>query len=369
MILDLQYKCNGKKKWTHSEKAPKMVFADNQKEDQTVSHYKHLTIEERESLYLGINQGKSIRQIARELKRSASTLSRELSRNKISHRPYSPSRAQRRYQRCKKNCGRKPILANQEGLQLIRRLLREEWSPEEIQYRLKRERNSLQISYSTIYRALRSGRIEGRSLSHIRKCDRYSFHLRRKGKKRKENGKSNKQGKYEIKHSISERPKAAEERSELGHWEGDTMTGRKGGARFVTQVDRKSRFLLAAKVQNGTAEAVRDTLIRMFSALPVEKLRSVTPDRGHEFARYSEVSEALHDVPFYFADPYSPWQRGTNENTNGLLRQYFPKQSSFDDVSDAQLTCIVNKINLRPRKCLDWQTPFEVFFDTLLHLT
>ena len=147
------------------------------------------------------------------------------------------------------------------------------------------------------------------------------------------------------------------------------MIGRKGGARFDTQVDRKSRFLLAAKVQNGTAEAVRDTLIRMFSALPVEKLRSITPDRGHEFAKYSEVSDALHDVPFHFADPYSPWQRGTNENTNGLLRQYFPKETSFDDISDTQLACIVNKINLRPRKCLDWQTPFEVFFDTLLHLT
>ena len=159
-----------------------MVFADKQKKDQTVSHYKHLAIEERESLYLWINPGKSIRRIARELKRSASTLSLELSRNKISHRPYSPSRAQRRYQRCKQNCGRKPILANKESLVLIRRLLLEEWSPEEIQYRLKREENSLQISYTTIYRALSSGRMDGRSLSHIRKCGRYSFHLRRKGK-------------------------------------------------------------------------------------------------------------------------------------------------------------------------------------------
>ena len=118
-----------------------MLFADKQKEDQTVSHYKHLAIEERESLYLWINQGKSIRRIARELKRSASTLSRELSRNKISHRPYSSSRAQRRCQRCKQNCGRKPILDNKESLVLIRRLLREEWPPEEIQYRLKREEN------------------------------------------------------------------------------------------------------------------------------------------------------------------------------------------------------------------------------------
>lgn len=159
-----------------------------------MSHYKHLSIEERESLYLGVNQGKSIRRIARELKRSASSLSRELSRNKISHRPYSPSRAQRRYQRCKKNCGRKPILANQKNLQLIRRLLQEEWSPEEIQYRLRHEKNSLQISYTTIYRALSSGHIDGYSPSYIRKCDRYSFHLRRKGKSEKETAKPTSRG-------------------------------------------------------------------------------------------------------------------------------------------------------------------------------
>lgn len=320
-----------------------MVFADSQKEDDTVSHYKHLSIAERESLYLGVNQGKSIRTIARELKRSASSLSRELRRNKISHRPYSPSRAQRRYHRCKKNCGRKPILADQEKLQLIRRLLREEWSPEQIQYRLKHEKNPLQISYTTIYRALSSGQIDGCSPSYIRKCDRYSFHLRRKGKKRKENGKTNKQGKYEIQYSIFERPQAAEQRSELGHWEGDTVVGRKGGARFLTQADRKSRLLLAAKVPNGTAEAVRDALIQMFDPLPAEKLRSITSDRGHEFAKHSEVSDALRGVPFYFADPYSPWQRGTNENTNGLLRQYFPKETSFDDVSDAQLADVLQR--------------------------
>lgn len=190
-----------------------------------------------------------------------------------------------------------------------------------------------------------------------------------KREKRKENGKTNKQGKYEIQYSIFERPQAAEQRSELGHWEGDTVVGRKGGARFLTQADRKSRLLLAAKVSNGTAEAVRDALIQMFDPLPAEKLRSITSDRGHEFAKHSEVSDALRGVPFYFADPYSPWQRGTNENTNGLLRQYFPKETSFDDVSDAQLADAVAKINLRPRKCLNWLSPFEVFFDTLLHLT
>lgn len=346
-----------------------MVFADNQKEGNPVSHYKHLSIEERESLYLGINQGKSIRAIARELGRSPSTLSRELKRGKSGHRKYRPSVAQYRYERRKSNCGRKPILSDAENLRLVQRLLCEEWSPEEIEHRLKQEQNPLQISYATIYRALSSGLMDGKPLRYVRKSDRYLFHLRRKGKKRKKNGSVNKQGKYAIKYSISERPEAAELRSELGHWEGDTVVGRKGGARFVTMVDRKSRFLLAVKTANGTAEAVRDGMLRMFSQLPPEKLRSITPDRGHEFAKHAEVSAAAHDVPFYFADPNSPWQRGTNENTNGLLRQYFPKETSFDTVPDCQLEAVVAKLNLRPRKCLAWRSPFEVFFHTLLHLT
>lgn len=200
-----------------------------------------------------------------------------------------------------------------------------------------------------------------------------------KEKKRKGNGKTNKQGKYEIKYSISERPQAVEKRSELGHWEGDTVAGRKGGARFLTQVDRKSRFLLAVKVPNGTAEAVRDALIRMFSELPAEKLRSITPDRGHEFAKHSDVSDALRGIPFYFADPYSPWQRGTNENTNGLLRQYFPKETSFDDVSDAQLADVVdvpylngftegcnNKTKVLKRVCFGVRS-FPTFRNRILH--
>ena len=172
-----------------------------------------------------------------------------------------------------------------------------------------------------------------------------------------------------IEHRISERPEAVKKRLEPGHWEGDTIIGKKGGARLATMVNRKERFLLAVKTPNGTAEAVRDSMIRMFSKIPAEKIRSITPDRGHEFARYTDASGALHGVPFYFADPYLSWQRGTNENTNGLLWQHFPKGTSFDDISEEMLDAIVLKINLRPRKCLGWRSPFELFFDTVLHLT
>lgn len=335
-----------------------------------MSHYKHLSIEERESLYLSKNQGKSIREIARELGRSPSTISRELARNRLSHRPYSPSRAQHRYEVRKKNCGRKPVLSAAENRRLIQKLIGEyEWSPEQIQNRLLYEGNVLQISYSTIYRALKNGLLDDGPGRYIRKCDRYSFHLRRQGKPRKKNGTINKQGKYHIEYTISQRPAAANARTEIGHWEGDTVAGKKGGARLLTQVDRKTRYLLAVKVPNASSEAVRDTMILMFSRLPESKVRSITPDRGQEFAKHAEVSAALHDVPFYFADPYSPWQRGSNENTNGLLRQYFPKYTSLDGVSDSELDAVVAKLNLRPRKCLNWRTPFELFFDSPLHLT
>ena len=333
-----------------------------------MSHYKHLTIEERESLYLRKNQGESIRAIARALGRSASTISRELSRNKTCHRPYSPSRAQNRYARSKKKCGRKAILRDETPRDVIRKLLLEDWSPEQIQHRLAFEENEVQISFATIYRALHQGILDEPSKHYILQRDRYSFHLRQKGKKRKK-GTESKRGKFQIEHTIDQRPASANDRTEIGHWEGDTVAGKKGGACLLTQVDRKARYLLAAKVSDASSESVKDAMISLFKGLPESKVLSITPDRGHEFAQYKAVTESVHQVPFYFADPYSPWQRGTNENTNGLLRQYFPKYSSLDDLTDADLDAVVDKINHRPRKCLGWLSPFEVFFNTLLHLT
>lgn len=334
-----------------------------------MSHYKHLTIEERESLYLMINQGKSIRSIARSLGRSPSTISRELKRGKSGHRRYRPSVAQIRYERRKKNCGRKPILSIERNREIVARLLGEqEWSPEQIQHRLALEGNPLQISYATIYRALSNGLMDGKKPRYVHMSDRYAFHLRRKGKKRKKNGKVNKQGRFAIQYTIADRPEAANLRTESGHWEADTVIGKRGGALLVTQADRRSRYLLAVKAPNRTAETVRDAMLFMFSKLPADKLRSITPDRGHEFAKYNDVSSLLN-VPFYFADPHSPWQRGTNENTNGLLRQYFPKETSLDELTHDELALVVAKLNLRPRKCLAWRSPFEVFFDKVLHLT
>lgn len=334
-----------------------------------MSHYKHLTIDERESLYLMKNQGISIRKIAAALNRSPSTISREIERNKVFHRPYSPSVAQTRYRNRRKHCGKRPLLANSTLREKVRTLIQDHhWSPEQVSFRLRLENNPLRISYATIYRGIYSGLFDTKK-KYLAKSERFSYHLRRKGKKRRKNGEKNKQSKFPISYTIDQRPEEAETRAVLGYWEGDTVAGKKGFASVVTLTDRKSRYLLACKVGNHTADVVAEAMIKLLSPLPVEKVRGITPDRGKEFAKHSEVSEALHDVKFYFADPYSPWQRGTNENTNGLLRECIPKGKDIAPVPDEVLARFVEELNRRPRKCLGWKSPYEIFFDMVLHLT
>ncbi len=169
--------------------------------------------------------------------------------------------------------------------------------------------------------------------------------------------------------SISERPDEANDRTALGHWEADTVAGTKGGSRLLTLTDRKSRFLLTAKVPNAAAEVVCGKMTELLSSLPVKKAKTVTLDRGREFAAHGDVSKALEHISFFFADPYSPWQRGTNENTNGLLRECIPKSTDISAIPDAVIQRFVDSLNRRPRKCLGWLSPYEIFFDSLLHLT
>lgn len=333
-----------------------------------MSHYKHLTIEEREKLYLLKGQGKKVREIARELGRAPSTISREWKRNRPNRIAYSPSKAQRRYEKRRKNCGRKHILCCPEKREVIRRFIQDEhWSPEQIEQRLKMEGNEFQISLSSIYRAIHAGLFGPER--RIKREQRFSYHLRRKGKWPNKKGEENKQGQYCKQYKISERPAEANERKRTGHFEADTIIGKRGKACLVSLVDRKSRFTLAAKAPNISAPAIRDTMIALLSQLPEGKVKSITPDRGPEFALYQEVSSAIFNIPFYFSDPYSPWQRGTNENTNGLIREFLPKGTDMTPIPHQLIFDFINKINLRPRKCLQWKSPFEVFYDCLLHLT
>ena len=334
-------------------------------------HYKHLTIEERENLYLLKGQQQSIRSIARILGRSPSTISRELKRGHSGHRPYRPSVAQYRYEERRKNCGRKSSLLAPACKELVRRLITEQqWSPEEIAARLKHEGNPIQVSYGAIYRAIHAGLFDGpKEDGHLRKANRFSTKLRRKGKKYRRRGAVNKQSQFAIQHHLKDRPDEANNRSVIGHFEGDTVAGKRGSDSLLTLTDRCSRFTLAAKVPNRESETVRDKIIALLSQLPDGIAKSVTPDRGREFARYQEVTNKLPQVTFYFPPPYSPWERGTNENTNGLLREYFPKHQDIAPASEIAVLEAVEKLNTRPRKCLGWKTPYEVFFDCVLHLT
>ena len=187
--------------------------------------------------------------------------------------------------------------------------------------------------------------------------------LRHRGKKRRSKGEPTNDN-FPVGHELSERPAEAQARARIGDWEADTVAGVVGGAVLVTLTDRKSRFLRCARVEKKTAEHVNAAMIAM---LADQVRRSITPDRGKEFARHAAVAEEL-GVKIYFPPPYQPWQRGTNENTNGLLREYCPKHQDIAQYSDEYIEKAVWALNNRPRKCLQWKTPYEVYFEEVLHL-
>ena len=324
--------------------------------------YNHLSITERELIAIYRAEGKSICQIARLLGRNKSTVSRELARNKSE---YLPSKAHARYKRRRKKCRPHKLLENSELFALVRKLfLDRHWSPEQIANRLKLENYPIQISYKTIYRAIYAGLFDTpeqkRSTGNrgaIRK-------LRHRGKPRRPKGYVSNRGKIPISNEIATRPFEANERIRPGDWEADTIWGKNQKNALLTLVDRKSRFLLACKLSKLVDKEVQEAMIAALRGQPVH---SITPDRGREFRRHGNVTAAL-GVPFYFPPAHQPWQRGTNENTNGLLREYFPKGYDFSKLTDEDLQKVVEQLNHRPRKCLGYKTPWEVYFSTPLHL-
>lgn len=327
-----------------------------------MSCHKHLTLLEREKLALALAKGQRISQIAKELCIDRSTVYRELKRN-TSHGEYLPALAQKAYQKRRLRCRRKKVLADCAlYLRVARLFLDLQWSPQQIASRLRLEGTG-RISYATIYRAIHAG-IFDFLVQPDGHCS-ANRKLRHRGKSRHTKNYEEKRGRMAISHSIEERPKEAEERSRVGDWEADTVIGQKGKACLVTLVDRKTRFLLCRKADRKTADCVTDVMIASLRSMP---LHSITPDRGKEFSNHAAVTAAL-DVEFYFALPRHPWQRGTNENTNGLLREYFPKSQDFSGLSDAYIQAQVDKLNLRPRKCLSYLSPYEAFFSKVLHLT
>ena len=322
-----------------------------------MSHHTHLTLREREDIMMMRRDGRGVSDIARAIGRDKSTVSREIRRNSCA-RFYRASTAQRRCAERRLACRRRRVLDDGAVFALVAdKFLNEQWSPEQIEGRLALELGASPVSDTTIYRGIHAGRFDG--CIGGRKAER---RLRHRGKRRRRP--SERRGKIRLSHEISERPQAAEDRSEPGHWEGDTVAGKAGGACLLTLVDRSDGFLVGGKLRRKSAECVRAKMPR---ALRGQPLASVTLDRGKEFASHAQVTEEL-GVEFYFALPHHPWQRGTNENTNGLLREYFPKGKSLSGVSERLVQEVYDKLNRRPRKRLGYRTPYEVHCSEALQL-
>lgn len=323
-----------------------------------MSHYRHFTMDERESLLIYLNQGKKNCEIAKLLNRSPSTISREVRRNARSRSKYSALQAQKAYEHRRKRSVRKCKLAHPAFAEKVSELLTNAWSPEQISNRLQYEHNAIQVSTSTIYRGLECGLLD----CELRKK------LRIKGKRRHGGKKKSKCGHLDIEYTIHDRPKSVESRQTIGHWESDTVRGAKWTGCIATHVERASRYAVLCKIPNRTADAFTGATVQAFLRIPKRKRRSFCVDHGKEFANHREILQILN-CKVYFADPHAPWQRGTNENFNGLLRQFFPKRTSFAEVTQDDVDAVAKLLNRRPRKSLGWKTPEEVFLHKALHLT
>ena len=324
--------------------------------------YKHLSIQEREMLLLYRAQGLSICKIAALLERHKSTIARELKRN---DKDYLPSKAQAAYHKRRKNSFPHKKLEQPELFTLVKKLfLKLHWSPEQISNRLKLETYPIRISYKTIYRAIYAGMFDTPEQRRSQGNRGAIRKLRHRGKPRRTKGSVSNRGKIPISNELSARPVEANERSRFGDFEVDTIVEKNRKSGLLTLVDRKSRFLLCTKLTRLGSKEVEAALIKLLRGQPVH---SVTSDRGREFQLHGNVT-AILGVEFYFAPAHQPWHRGTNENTNGLLREYFPKGFDFNNVSEEELQRVVEQLNRRPRKCLGYRTPAEVYFSTMLHL-
>ena len=316
-----------------------------------------LSLSEREDISRGIVAKRSIRSMARLLGRSPSTVQREISRNGGYDR-YRAALADdrawdtaRRPKRCK--LATHPPLRRE-----VVRKLRLNWSPEQIAGWLKRAHRgeeSYHVSHETIYRSLfvqARGVLKKELLQHLR-----SKRMIRRSKQASQKG----DGRGQITDivSISKRPASVEDRAVPGHWEGDLLSGSKNSY-IATLVERHTRYVMLAKVANKDTRTVVSALIKQAKKLPSELYKSLTWDRGKELADHRRFTLAT-DIDVYFCDPQSPWQRGSNENTNGLLRQYFPKGTDVSVYSQADLNKVARQLNERPRKTLEFETPAERF--------
>ncbi len=316
-----------------------------------------LKLSEREEISRGIAAGHSFRSIAEALSRAPSTVSREVNRNGGRQR-YRASQADQaawdRAQRAK-SC---KLVENRALARIVAKKLQLNWAPEQIAGWLKRtyaDDERYQVSHETIYRSLfiqARGALKKELLQHLRRT-------RVMRRSRHHTQKTEDHGRITDAVSISERPASVEDRAVPGHWEGDLISGTRN-THIATLVERHTRLVMLAKVKGKDTETVINALIKQAHKLPKELYKSLTWDRGKEMADHKRFTLAT-DVKVYFCDPQSPWQRGSNENTNGLLRQYFPKGTDLSVHSQAKLNAVARELNERPRKTLDYETPAERF--------
>lgn len=319
-----------------------------------------LTIAEREEISRGLAAGRPLRAIAISLGRSPSTVGREVSRNG-GRESYRAERAEERAvetARRPKTC----LLALRPKLRrVVASKLQSRWSPQQISGWLRQryaQDGTMHVSHETIYRSLfvqARGVLKKELISHLRsrrmmRCAKVS----RPGTKR-----------TSIRDvvSISQRPAAVEDRAVPGHWEGDLVSGSRN-SHIATLVERQSRFLLLVKVRGKDTASVVGAITRQVSRLPNGVMSSLTWDRGAELSDHKSFTVATK-AQVYFCDPSSPWQRGTNENTNGLIRQYYPRRTDLSNVTQRELNQVARQMNMRPRKTLSYRTPAEVFYEQI----
>ena len=304
--------------------------------------YHHLSREERYQISALLKEGLSQSDIAINLGRHKTTISREIARNS-GLRGYRPKQANFLAQQRSTNSRNARQMDPSDWL-LVERYLQSQWSPEQISAKVP-------ISHETIYRHIYADKSFGGTLySHLR--------CQKKRRKRYAGGRD-RRGQIIGRRAISDRPAHIEERRQLGHWEGNTLTGKIHKQAIISLVERKSGYAVLAKVGNKTAHLVSSAIIDRLNPIAM-KVQTLTFDNGKEFSDHAKIDSALGSIS-YFADPYSSWQRGSNENLNGLIRQYIPKSRPLSTVSDKELARIESLLNNRPRKRLGFKTPHEVF--------
>ena len=320
--------------------------------------YQQLTQEQRYQIYAFKKAGWSQHATAEELQVHKSTISRELKRNR-GQRGYRPQQAQRLAQERQQQRATRPRISAATW-KLVEAKLKQQWSPEQIAGRLQREQVQQTeraraydcVSHERIYQYIYADKKAGGAL-HL--------HLRCQKQRRKRYGSGrSRRGQIAGRVSISQRPAIVERRERVGDWEGDTIVGKGHQQAIVSLTERLSRYTLLHKVEHATASAVGAAICEQLGPL-AEWVHTFTSDNGKEFAAHQEIAAALQ-ADYFFAHPYASWERGLNENTNGLVRQYCPKKSDFSHLDQDAMQAIAQRLNHRPRKTLDYRTPFEVFF-------